>query len=120
MIGAFGEVLVLDWGVAKIIRDVRFTSSEDETLKLQPASPEEHQSDEPTANGTVIGTRNYMSPEQARGETDLVDERSDVYSLGVILYFLLTRQAPKVADDSALRSPREIDSKISKQAAAVC
>lgn len=121
MIGAFGEVLVLDWGVAKIIRDAQFASSEDETLKLKPVSPQEQQSDAPTTDGTVIGTRNYMSPEQARGEIQLVDERSDVYSLGVILYFLLSKQQPQSsAADSPVRRPRELNPKISKQAEAVC
>ena len=121
MIGAFGEVLVLDWGVAKILRNAQFISSEDETLKLQLPAKAGEQIDGPTANGTVIGTVNYMAPEQARGETELVDERSDVFSLGVILYFLLTRQPPKArVDDSQLRRPREFDSKISKQAEAVC
>jgi serine/threonine protein kinase len=72
MIGSFGEVLVLDWGVASI-RD----------------SPRE-------SVGTVIGTKHYMSPEQARGEIDEIDERSDIYALGAVLYFLLNDQ-PKVS-----------------------
>jgi len=72
MIGSFGEVLVLDWGVAKV-RD----------------NPRE-------LEGTVIGTQHYMSPEQARGEIDQVDERSDIYSLGAVLSFLLNDQ-PKVS-----------------------
>jgi eukaryotic-like serine/threonine-protein kinase len=72
MIGSFGEVLVLDWGVAKIRN-----------------SPRE-------IDGTIIGTRNYMSPEQARGEIDRLDERSDIYSLGAVLSFLLNDQ-PKVS-----------------------
>jgi serine/threonine protein kinase len=70
MIGAFGEVLVLDWGVARRAED--------------PAEP----------GGTVLGTRAYMAPEQAAGRVDLVDERADVYSLGAILEDLLP-EAPR-------------------------
>ena len=75
MIGSFGEVLVLDWGVAKIRDDPRSSAS------FQ------------TMEGTVIGTRHYMSPEQARGEIDELDERSDIYALGAVLYFLLNDQS---------------------------
>ncbi len=75
MIGSFGEVLVLDWGVAKIRDD--------------PSSATSFQ----TMEGTVIGTRHYMSPEQARGEIDELDERSDIYALGAVLYFLLNDQS---------------------------
>jgi len=74
MIGSFGEVLVLDWGVAKMRDDAH--------------SPAAYQ----TMEGTVIGTRHYMSPEQARGEIDQLDERSDIYALGAVLYFLLNDQ----------------------------
>jgi eukaryotic-like serine/threonine-protein kinase len=74
MIGSFGEVLVLDWGVAKIRAD--------------PRSSAFHQ----TMEGTVIGTERYMSPEQARGEIDQLDERSDIYALGAVLYFLVNDQ----------------------------
>ena len=72
MIGAFGEVLIMDWGLAKIMGD--------------PAA-ERH--------GTVVGTAAYMAPEQARGETDRIDERSDVYSLGAILEFLAGPSPPR-------------------------
>ncbi|HEX5603680.1 MAG TPA: serine/threonine-protein kinase, partial [Pyrinomonadaceae bacterium] len=81
MIGSFGEVLVLDWGVAKLI-----------SLRDDPHPFAAFQ----TGDGVVIGTENYMSPEQARGEVDQLDERADIYSLGAVLSFLLKDQ-PKVS-----------------------
>jgi serine/threonine protein kinase len=78
MIGSFGEVLVLDWGVAKICDE--------------PRSSTAYQ----TMEGTVIGTKQYMSPEQARGEIDQLDGRSDIYALGAVLYFLV-RDQPKLS-----------------------
>ena len=112
MIGSFGEVLVLDWGVAKILR--RPVASEADTLLLAPSPSVGENATENTAHGTVIGTRDYMSPEQARGEIDRLDERSDIYSLGAVLYFLLTDRPPGSV------SPRSINPKVSKRAEAIC
>jgi serine/threonine protein kinase len=83
MVGQFGEVLVMDWGVAKVLRN----SDTDPAAVGKTAL----NSETDTQHGTIIGTQGYMSPEQARGETDSLDQRSDVYSLGAILAFLLTK-----------------------------
>jgi serine/threonine protein kinase len=82
MLGDFGEVYVLDWGLAKVLGAMDPATS---AVEL-PAAP----ADAPaTIDGLPIGTIGYMSPEQAAGEIDSVDPRSDVFSLGAILYEIL-------------------------------
>lgn len=83
MVGAYGEVLVLDWGIARI------AGAEDQSSEpvTQP-SPAASQGD--TAPGTVLGTPGFMAPEQASGAIHLVDERSDVFALGAILRAVVT------------------------------
>jgi serine/threonine-protein kinase len=85
MIGRFGEVSVMDWGLAKLVGKPE--------LPIAPA-PEGSAEDSMfrTRHGSLIGTPAYMSPEQANGDTDKIDERSDVYSLCVLFYELLALQ----------------------------
>jgi serine/threonine protein kinase len=81
MVGAFGEVQVMDWGLAKDV-----VSGEGE----QPEKLHDDDNIAHTAAGTVLGTPGYMAPEQARGE--VVDARADVFALGATLAAILTGQ----------------------------
>lgn len=88
MVGDFGEVYVTDWGVAKILhREATLVHA------IEPLVANE-EGDHTSEDGLVIGTPSYMSPEQALARNDLVDERSDVFCLGSILYEILTKVPP--------------------------
>ncbi len=85
MLGEFGEVFVMDWGLAKILRA-------DVQNPVVGGRPDE--APFRTRVGDIAGTPSYMSPEQAMGLVDALNARSDIYSLGAILYELLTLRTP--------------------------
>lgn len=93
MIGDFGEVLVMDWGLSK---ETGFASEGEDLL---PGVTITADGERRTIDGSVLGTPAYMAPEQARGEIASVDERSDIYSLGVILHEVLYLQAPVAGEN---------------------
>ena len=92
MLGKFGETLVVDWGLAKPIdRTGSVSAAVQDELTLRPVSGSSVQA---TLHGSALGTPQYMSPEQALGQLDRIGPASDIYSLGAMLYCILTGRPP--------------------------
>lgn len=134
LLGDFGETVILDWGLAKVL---------DAPVAGVPGQPHEHElpkadsalnlhpsSEHETVAGTVMGTPAYMAPEQAAGRIGLVDELSDVYALGAMLYQVLSGKPPfrGTTSDEVLTqvmqaeppSPRALAPHTPRQLEAIC
>jgi eukaryotic-like serine/threonine-protein kinase len=100
MVGSFGEVQVMDWGLAKVLPsggvvDDAVIHPNNEAM-ITTVRTESGRSGAKSQAGSVLGTPSYMAPEQARGEVDQIDERTDVFGLGAILFEVLTGKPPYV------------------------
>lgn len=124
MLGKFGETLVVDWGLAKVVGRTDVASEEPSLVPASGSGVAE------TMQGVAIGTPAFMSPEQASGKIAELGPATDVYSLGATLYALLTNRAP-VSDDDLVRvldkvrageipHPREANAAIPKPLEAIC
>src|SRR5262249_11176450 len=91
LLGPYGETLVVDWGLAKVVGRDDPPPQPAAELTLRPAS---HSGSSETVAGTAMGTPAYMSPEQAEGRLERIGPASDIYSLGATLYCLVTGRPP--------------------------
>jgi WD40 repeat protein/serine/threonine protein kinase len=99
MLGEYGEALVMDWGLAKLLGKEQHGTGKFKPEPIAEADTQEPSDADattigPTISGTVMGTPQYMPPEQANGEVEMMDERTDIYALGAILYYILALRAP--------------------------
>jgi serine/threonine-protein kinase len=125
IVGKHGETLVVDWGLAK----ARGRTEPGADSGERPLAPSPASGSAETLPGSALGTPAYMSPEQADGDLERLGPRSDVYSLGATLYYLLTGRPPAEGDiGEVLRAvqrgefppPRQQDATIDRALEAVC
>jgi tetratricopeptide (TPR) repeat protein len=113
MVGSFGEVQVMDWGLAKVlpcggaVEDASAGRPKDQGTVI--ATARTGSDSDQSQSGSIMGTPSYMAPEQARGEVDLVNERADVFALGSIFCELLTGEPAFTG-----RSPGELQRKAAR------
>jgi eukaryotic-like serine/threonine-protein kinase len=131
VVGDFGEVMVIDWGLAKIIGEPEAGPSGGEEAGC-PAPPPSRPRDgswDQTIEGEILGTPGYMAPEQAEGRIQRIDSKSDVYGLGAILYEILTGEPPfrggvgevlRMVVDEAPVPPRQQVPDLSPAIEAIC
>ena len=91
MIGKYGQVYLMDWGIAHVKKNGGSAVS---GMDIPEVKKRKYYSIREEQKGNVLGTPCYMSPEQACGDPDAIDERSDIFSLGAILYEVLTGEFP--------------------------
>ena len=106
MVGAFGEVQVMDWGLAKVLAEGGIADEEQASRRISPGratvirtAPQQRLGGQPgtdTEAGSLLGTPAYMPPEQANGDIANLDRRADVFGLGAILCEILTGKPPYV------------------------
>ncbi len=129
MIGEFGETVVIDWGIAKVkgVNDIHEREMAESVRALRLGDAE---ATAKTTYGQTIGSPYFMPPEQATGRTEEIDERSDTYALGAVLYAILTGHAPysqmkvrefmeKVVSFDP-KPVREVDPEVPPELAAIC
>lgn len=120
MLGDFGEVLVMDWGLAKKFGPLADSiDSEVPPPEMPLMDGIDYRTEANTMTGAILGTPQYMPPEQAKGQMEALDERADIYALGAILYHTLALQPPVFAESAEQLLQKVISGEIAPPTAAV-